>query len=91
MSFKGCYEQLYTLERAAASPSPGTKNSLKHQGFIFIFFRLLGENCASSNADLESRWLDWTGAGQIYKVCLFDFELEIEIFEKPGPVPGLCF
>uniref|UniRef100_A0A914NLV7 DUF7153 domain-containing protein n=1 Tax=Meloidogyne incognita TaxID=6306 RepID=A0A914NLV7_MELIC len=63
----GCYEQLYTLERAAASPSPGTKNSLKHQGFIFIFFRLLGENCASSNADLESRWLDWTGAGQIYK------------------------
>uniref|UniRef100_A0A915NY46 DUF7153 domain-containing protein n=1 Tax=Meloidogyne floridensis TaxID=298350 RepID=A0A915NY46_9BILA len=63
----GCYEQLYTLERAAASPSPGTKNSLKHQGFILIFFRLLGENCASSNADLESRWLDWTGAGQIYK------------------------
>uniref|UniRef100_A0A915LZ76 DUF7153 domain-containing protein n=1 Tax=Meloidogyne javanica TaxID=6303 RepID=A0A915LZ76_MELJA len=50
----GCYEQLYTLERAA-SPSPGTKNSLKHQGFVLIFFRLLGENCASSNADLESR------------------------------------
>uniref|UniRef100_A0A915M592 DUF7153 domain-containing protein n=1 Tax=Meloidogyne javanica TaxID=6303 RepID=A0A915M592_MELJA len=50
----GCYEQLYTLERAA-SPSPVTKNSLKQQGFIFIFFRLLGENCASSNADLESR------------------------------------